>query len=263
MEHTLAEKTIPIDKLVLDDGAYPRVFEDYQDVCRFRDAMQAGEVMPPPVVVPMENGEAFIVVDGWRRILAAKELKRKTMLCRVDTETGRDARSLKALSTFYNCRHGKNLSMYERMLVAKELLDARWPLGNIAKCLAMPVPSLKKYMSERVTEFGVLKSAMTGSLDHERAISHQGHVQATDLLSILDQFIAMWRAGEVQRQARENPLVAARVAKIVSYFSGGNGNGNEEEAARTQSGRSRKGNARTTASRGAKVSGRSASAHRR
>ena len=94
-------------------------------VTRYADEMAYGEKLPPVVVFEQDNGK-FIVVDGRHRIEAAKQLGRKSLLCKIRRGTP-DHQAICAIAA--NNANGRGKSSNEKAVGVKNILERYKELG--------------------------------------------------------------------------------------------------------------------------------------
>ena len=162
---------ISLEKITWDEKIYPRTGVDWITAHKYAEAMKAGEVFPPIDVVlnPNAPGE-YIGLDGRHRYTARQKNHEKTIDVRVMHLTGID-RYLHAIKT--NLKHGRPLSMQERLQIAKRLQeDFGKPITYTARFLHIPKKSLLKLLSERTAPRGALGKPWTptGSVPTDSAV---------------------------------------------------------------------------------------------
>jgi hypothetical protein len=140
---------VKLSDLIFDKKLYPRVEVNWVTVVSYTDAMRAGEKFPHIEVV--QQGDKWLVVDGWHRSHAAKAAHLETIEAVViEAPSDRD-QFLRAVET--NLRHGRHLSPYERACIAQRLCSAefKWSQSKIAGFLHMTKDSLKRMLRKRAT----------------------------------------------------------------------------------------------------------------
>lgn len=191
---------IDIGLIVLDREYYPRVQSNWQTVARYADALRAGEVFPP--VEAVKRGREYVVIDGWHRVLAYKQVGTAMVMVIVHVGLPRKRWLLKAAEL--NRRNGRQMSKQDRVMVAVRLQQQGHHIKTIAALFALPVDRLNAWLSSSVVHDSegdhAIKSAMSPLVGTERegeAVQHGGPVACPDVRSALDQLLAMLRAGLV------------------------------------------------------------------
>lgn len=129
----------------LDGGTQMRVALDQATIDEYAEAMEAG-VEFPPIVVFQHNGD-FWVADGFHRVRAARQLKRRTILAEVREGTQRDA-------VLYACgaNAGLRRSIEDRRKAIQTLLrDPEWTSWSdaaIARACAVDSKTVGKYRGQ-------------------------------------------------------------------------------------------------------------------
>lgn len=162
---------ISLEKITWDETLYPRTGVDWITSHKYAQAMLSGEVFPPIDVVPDPNvAGGYIGLDGRHRYTARKNNHEKTIDARVLHLTGID-RYLHAIKT--NLKHGRPLSMQERLQIAKRLQeDFGKPITYTARFLHIPKKNLLKLLSERTAPRGAIGKPWTptGSVPTDSAV---------------------------------------------------------------------------------------------
>lgn len=112
-------KTVRAAELVIDFNIYPRHHVDRTNVRSIKEAILAGEELPP-VVVDSENHR---VIDGVHRVTAALEIDENSQI-KVQLVEYPDTASMFLDAVRRNARHGVKLSNFDRArvsIIAEEL----------------------------------------------------------------------------------------------------------------------------------------------
>ena|ERR1035438_5003162 len=195
---------VKLSDLVYDQKLYPRVMVNWVTVVSYTDAIKAGEKFPPIEVV--KRGDQWLVVDGWHRGNAAKAAHLETIeAVEVEAKTEKD-QFLRAVLT--NLRHGRNLSPYEKALIAQRLSskEFNWKESKIAGFLHMTTDSLHRMIGKRETTngFGISK-IHKAPLEHlvqqgevsEEADAAEGGLAVRDQQHLFNQALAVVESGIV------------------------------------------------------------------
>lgn len=138
-------RQFPIAQLVLDGTVQLRANLNRNAILDYAEAMQRGDEFPPIVVFHRAGGPAY-VGDGFHRVLAAKHLKRKTILAEVRDGTKRDAILFSARA---NTKHGvRRTNEDKRKAVITLLKDkewTKWANTEIARACAVDATTVAKY----------------------------------------------------------------------------------------------------------------------
>ncbi|WP_050180524.1 ParB/Srx family N-terminal domain-containing protein [Domibacillus robiginosus] len=107
--------------------------------------IQETELNKPLIVEKIETNQ-FVLVEGYRRFRALKDLNTPSVMCQVENLTSPDARVLKRLRTELKIKK-RTSDEIERMITF--LLDAGYHEDEIAKQCTVEKKTIKKYMSGR------------------------------------------------------------------------------------------------------------------
>ncbi len=136
-------RPIPIDKIVWDQGIYPREATDQDVVERYMEAMKAGAEFPAIVVVRLEDG--YLLLDGNHRVHAAKRLKRKEIIAQILPIDPSDRKKLLIVAAQRNMTHGLPLSNIERKLVIQRLYRMGMTVPELNKIFKIPERTLYRW----------------------------------------------------------------------------------------------------------------------
>jgi Predicted transcriptional regulators len=110
---------VPVTDLVLNDAYQVRDGLDKSAVRRYADAMKSGQEFPP-ITVSLVNGVP-VVVDGWHRTTAAKQIGRATLPAHLIEA---DEKELAWLGVEANRAHGVPLKRSEARSIFKAYVRA-------------------------------------------------------------------------------------------------------------------------------------------
>jgi len=128
-----AMKLIKISDLVLEEKFYPRMKADWLTAHQYAEAMRAGAKFPPIDVCNWKG--KWIVVDGWHRVQAHKNIKEDYIQANIlDIKNAKDI-YLEAVKR--NSHHGRQFSVQERVNICLR----RLPSGGFA---AVRAPQFKR-----------------------------------------------------------------------------------------------------------------------
>lgn len=163
---------VEIEKVKFDEEIYPRIRYDWQTAWEYYRSMEAGEQFPP-ILLGKFKGELYLI-DGFHRLKAYEKLG-KTKIPAI-IKGYKDKMSMFVDAVKCNIKHGRRLTVQERVAIAKRLLDNGLHLNEIQDILKMPTKDIRKLLNERVIAvknvFGketviVLKSIVAESKDLE------------------------------------------------------------------------------------------------
>lgn len=112
-------KKLPAASLVLDYNIYPRHHIDSANVSRLRQAIEAGEQLPPVIA----DRESLRVIDGFNRITAWLRIDEAATI-EVELRDYADDAAMFLDAVALNARHGLALSTYDKsrcMMLAEQL----------------------------------------------------------------------------------------------------------------------------------------------
>lgn len=217
---------ISVGKLIFDRDCYPREpgHTEWQDVERYKDAIEAGATLPPIVAVSAKackkypNG-GYVVIDGWHRGQAHIRLKRDL----IEAEILRIPESKWLIEAVRrNAGHGRPLTSADRAMVTYRLKLIGMSIVEISKITSTTVDALKK-MESRVVENGngnphVLKAALAsqaGTRYQKDAIKHGRAVANANVRRILDEFLATLRAHAIDPAIEDHRSRLVEIKKLV------------------------------------------------
>ena len=144
----IVQEDLLVSSIRMDDDVFPRACVNEGAVQEYAEHFQEGGSFPPIEVVRGPDG-AF-VIDGWHRLLAAKNAKRRKIAARIWSGTKRDAIQM-ALGK--NSENGvRRTNGDKRHVVERVLRDpdwAKWSDGVIAARCAVSQPFVSRVRRER------------------------------------------------------------------------------------------------------------------
>ena len=127
------------------DPKQPRTTYDEDELNRLGDDMLARGVLVPLLARP--EGNHGIIVDGWRRWLAAgkKGINDLPVIVAEKGQTEMEVRGIQIATAI----HRADLTGFEKWMACKELLSLNpdWQLADLAKFLHLGSPTITKLMS--------------------------------------------------------------------------------------------------------------------
>jgi hypothetical protein len=178
-------KPIPVSQIALDPGLQPRV--DGLDAKHVRELEAAPEHWPPVSLVA--RNERLVLVDGFHRLQAAKNLRLNSVRATV-LQVAADA-DLHALAFTLNASHGRPLSLKDRRVFAARLLTLHpnWSDREIGRESGLVQPTVAKLRSEleRRKEIPLVRSRV-GRDGRSYAVARTVHNAATALERLVDAY---------------------------------------------------------------------------
>lgn len=155
---------IAVDDFTLDPAVQPRETLSTPLISEYADAMRAGADFP--AVTVFRVGEQNVVVDGWHRVLAARQAQRPALEATVKTGTMREAI---LFSTAANATHGlRRTDADKRKAVLRLLNDDEWSklsANQIAKIALVTQPFVSKLKRELGKAGGIVTTASGREMD--------------------------------------------------------------------------------------------------
>ena len=131
------------------DPKQPRTSYDEDEVNRLGDDMLARGVLVP--LLARLEGNHGIIIDGWRRWLAAgkKGIAELPVIITDKAQTDMEVRGIQIATAI----HRADLTGYEKWMACNELLsiNLEWKLADLAKFLHLGAPAISKLMSPSKT----------------------------------------------------------------------------------------------------------------
>lgn len=137
-------RTIKAATLVLDYTLYPRNNVDRHNVLSIKDAIAAGEHMPPAIC----DKRSTRVTDGFHRVIATLELDPEGTIDVVE-KSYKNEQEMFLDAMRLNASHGAKLDSCDRtrcLLIAERLSI---PVDSVAGALHVPIDRLGKLRNER------------------------------------------------------------------------------------------------------------------
>ena len=135
-----------VNEIILDEEFYPRKQPDWMTAYQYQKAMQAGNRFPPILVGQFQD--KYYAVDGWHRIVANKNLKRKEILAMIRHYSNKKDMFLDAIKT--NSRHGKQFTPFDKMKMLIRAKDFHIEQVSIARIVGIPFNDLKQFIADRI-----------------------------------------------------------------------------------------------------------------
>jgi hypothetical protein len=148
----MTDHTIPADRIVASAHVWPRDTGDPDRVEMFIGLLEAGDHVPPPEVVPLDDGR-YLLADGVHRVEAHRRLGsvdiEVVIVASGADETPEQAAYRRALETA--TRSALPLTKPERRRAMERLLDERPELSHraIAKLVGVAHQTVDRWAVER------------------------------------------------------------------------------------------------------------------
>lgn len=214
---------VELDKIYVDDNLYPRSFVDFAiTVHQYKEAAEAGAQFPDIEITP--RGDRFLLIDGKHRLEAFKRLKRKTINATI-IKNITDAELFKR-AVEINVRHGRKLSVQEKVAAANRLLT-EFDFGpeDVSSIVSMPISSFKRLIDERIdgtTRTGVAallmtkKAPMVGTqLDSPQ---QQAGLAARDQRQIFQQALTIIKYGKLDTEDKELMAMVSELKELLGQI---------------------------------------------
>jgi ParB-like chromosome segregation protein Spo0J len=161
--------TVPIEQIVEDFNVYPRTMVSGPHTATIRDAMQAGEKMPPVIL----DKKSMRIVDGFHRYRAHKQLKHEKVEC--ELRPYKTEADLFADAVRLNATHGRPLVPFERKRAVEMLRRYNVDDARIVQIIKAPIERVIEITSRFATTEAGEERALKAP--HERMLAG-GHVTA-------------------------------------------------------------------------------------
>jgi len=141
------EKILKISEIEMDEELYPRTKVSWMTSYTYSQAMLMGDIFPPVIVGRLEG--KYYLIDGWHRIQALKLLKQDVVKAIVKNVESK--KELFAEAVKLNARHGKPLSIQDKVKIIDRLKELGFDPKNISELVKIPIDKLKKYEARTIT----------------------------------------------------------------------------------------------------------------
>ena len=159
--------SLPLDAICIEPTLHPRSMVDWRTTYNYYLALRSGAKFPLIVVTKLKD--RFIVVDGVHRYRAISMLQK---LNKVSEPIQAEIIECKNLDEAYleavkrNIKHGRPLSIYEKIEIRNRLFKMGWKDKPIAQLLQMPQPNLEGLVEKRVIKKGNELVTLKAPLKH-------------------------------------------------------------------------------------------------
>ena len=203
---------IEIDRITVLPEVYPRKgAANWQTIARYAEGMRIGAVFPPIEVVP--DQERMILLDGFNRIAAAKQIGRATISA-ILSRLPRKQWLWRAAEA--NMTHGRPLTAMDRASIAWHLERDGFSAEAISKLLGAHADTIARWVATRVVANTgePVKAAVRHVMGTEwqgRALAAQHLIANASVYRTLDELLALLRAGafDASNQAQREKLTVA------------------------------------------------------
>ena len=143
----MTTKKIRLSDLVCDFDMYPRASVDSVHVRAIRDAIEAGEQVPPIIT----DEESKRVVDGFHRYRAWRRVLGSDGEVEVEIRSYDSEADLFADAVRLNARHGRPFAPYDRARSIARAVELGMTTEKIAECIGLRVDRVKEITMERTS----------------------------------------------------------------------------------------------------------------
>ena len=157
-------RKVKLSEITLDYKVYPRKEIRVPHVANLKDAIEAGEELPPIVI---EKGTGRIV-DGFHRFEAYKALLKPSAMIPVVEKRYKNDAELFLDSIRLNSEHGLALDRWAKAKCAQKCRDLGLDDKAIAKALRMSVDRIQAMLEKRTARSRNGKVVLKGSLQFLR-----------------------------------------------------------------------------------------------
>lgn len=154
---------IKASELVCDYDLYPRTQIDSIHTRQIRDALEAGESLPPIVA----DKATHRVVDGFHRLRALMALYGGDVEIEIDEREYESDAEIFADALRFNARHGRVLSPFDRSRAVSHGVQLGLSVEAVAKALALRVDRAQEIKLERAG-----KTAKGASITLKSTVKH-------------------------------------------------------------------------------------------
>lgn len=134
-------KLLKISKLEFDSELYPRMKTGWQTAYQYAQAMKAGSEFPSILVGSLDR--KHYVIDGWHRIEALKMLKENYVHAIIKPFESKKEMFAEAVRV--NSKHGRPLSVQEKVRIIHKLGELKFSLKEISKIVKVPVDKIELF----------------------------------------------------------------------------------------------------------------------
>jgi ParB-like chromosome segregation protein Spo0J len=192
-------QVVRLTKIAVDPDLQPRV--GGIDLRHVRDLEAGAEHWPPVSVV--ERGEHFVLVDGFHRLRAAKNLKLQTLHVTVLNVAGDE--DLHALAFSINAKHGRPLSLKDRRAFGIRQLcsHTNWSDREIGRRSGLAQPTITKLRKELESRklMPVINNRV-GSDGRSYTVATQKNEKKVSLFKIIDEIAIAFDPNEQRKIVR-------------------------------------------------------------
>jgi len=214
----LKRKLLKISELKFDEDIYPRVKRNWLTAYSYSQAMKVGDVFPP-IHVGIFQGEKY-VVDGWHRVEACKLLGIENVEALV--KNYKSKREMFADAVRFNAKHGRPLSVQEKVRIIHKLEELKFTLKEISQIVKVPLDKIERFKVRVVRGVNgkpiYLKSIVAKAKATEKAkvAVDQTLLSVRDVYSLLEQLIELLESGALSfREDEKLRGLAVRVYGLL------------------------------------------------
>lgn len=215
----MTQQILLIDRIILDDAVYPRTMTNWLTTLDYAESLLAGAKFPPITVC--QRGKKYILIDG-RHTIAALKKNGETHVSSIILK-GLSNKEIYVEAVKRNIGNGRQLSPYEKRIVAVKLQDLNIDPIEISKILCIRVENIKKFVASKLTNTLtgkpiVLKSSvsnMNNSTVPENFEEIQNNLSVPSQVNLLNQLLILL---ENDLLDLENGEITRRLGEIHDYL---------------------------------------------
>jgi ParB family transcriptional regulator, chromosome partitioning protein len=203
------------------DPKQPRTTYDAEELDRLGDDMVARGVLVP--LLAREEGDHGIIIDGWRRWLAAGRMgiKELPVIIAGKGQTEMEIRGIQIATAI----HRADLTGHEKWLACAELMrmNPQWQLAELAKFLHLSAPSITKLMSPSKCSLGWQEALAAGRVGISDCYAASGLPEA-DQAALLALKLSGASRDEIVhagRKSRNGDTPAVKVTRVKLLLPSG------------------------------------------
>ena len=208
----MAKKLLKISELEFESEIYPRMKVGWQTAYQYAQAMKAGSEFPPILVGSLNR--KYHVIDGWHRIEALKMLKEEYVSATI--KEFKTEREMFAEAIRLNSKHGRPLSVQEKVRIIHKLGELKFTLKQISEIVKVPLDKIELFKTRTVIGpdgTPVYQKSLTVKAGITEAID-QASFNVRSVKHLLTQLVVILEAGSFEFD-EEAKGIAARAYSLL------------------------------------------------
>lgn len=125
------ETRLKLSEIKRDDRLYPRTKTDWVTIHTYKEAMISGAKFPPVAVAKLDD--EFVLIDGWHRFEATRQLKKEDITVEILPLATRQEAFIESIKR--NIVHGRQFSAFEKITLATRLEKMNISSAEVSKIL--------------------------------------------------------------------------------------------------------------------------------